>query len=152
VAAVGVAADLGAACAGEEIEVAARVGLLDMLGVKPGPAPRGGPRRRGPRGAAGRELVVWDVEGKRAVRDVERDPVAGADQGQGAADRRLWCHVQEHGAICGAGHPAVANPHDIADAALEQLGGERDVGGLRHAGVALRPAVADDQDRVLVNL
>src|SRR6185437_14345580 len=85
VASVRVAAHLGAARAGEEIEVAALVGLLDVLGVKPGPAAGGGLGRRGPRGAAGRELVVGDVEAQRARGDVERDPVAAADQGERAA-------------------------------------------------------------------
>src|ERR1700722_7030598 len=54
---VGVAADLGAAGAGEEVEVAAGVGLLDVLGVEPGPAAGRDGGRRGPRGAAGAHAV-----------------------------------------------------------------------------------------------
>src|ERR1700733_15855606 len=80
---VGVAADLVTACADEEVEVTAGVCLLHVLGVQPGPAPGGGARRRGPRGAAGRELGVGHVEGERAGRDVERDPGTGADEGGG---------------------------------------------------------------------
>jgi hypothetical protein len=42
------AADLVAAAADEEVQVASGVGLLDVLGVETGPASAGGRRRRGP--------------------------------------------------------------------------------------------------------
>src|ERR1700722_12846231 len=67
---VGAPASGGAAGADEKVRLAACVALSHVRGVKPGPAAGRGGGRRGPRRAAGRELVVWDVEGERAGRDV----------------------------------------------------------------------------------
>src|ERR1700758_5294852 len=119
---VGVTAYRGTALADEKVEVAARVCLLDVLGVKPGPAAGGGPRRRGPRGTPQCYLVVGDIYAEGAGRNVEGDHVAGLDQGERAADGGLRGDVQHDRAVGGARHAAVTDPDDVLDAALEQLG------------------------------
>ena len=74
------------------------------------------------------------------------------DQRQRAAGRRLRRDVQDHGAVRGAAHPAVADPHHVAHALLEQLRRQRHVRHLRHAGVALGAAAAQHQHRVGVDV
>ena len=62
----------------EEIEVAALVGLQDVLREHPAVAALVARRRRRPGGAAPRQLVVADLEVDAPRRDVDRDQVAGA--------------------------------------------------------------------------
>jgi hypothetical protein len=138
--------------ADEEVQVGAGVGLQHVVGVEAGPAAGGRRRRSGPLRAAARELLVGHLEREGAGRDVERDPVAGADQRERAAGGGLGGDVQHDRAVGGAGHPAVADPHHVPYAAVQQLLRQRHVGHLGHAGIALRTAVADDQHGVLVGV
>src|SRR5699024_1006081 len=57
-----------------------------------------------------------------------------------------------HGAVGGSRHAAVADAHHVAHALFEQLGRQRHVGDLGHAGVALGAAAAQDQHGVGVDV
>src|SRR5579864_6011086 len=70
----------GARRAGEKIEIAALVGLADMLRIHRAIAAQKMRRRRFPIGAAARELFVADVEVDFACRDVDLDLVTGLHQ------------------------------------------------------------------------
>src|SRR5579862_9930166 len=70
----------------QKIEIAALVGLADMLGIHRAVAAQKVRRRRCPGGAAARELFVADVEMDFPRRDVDLDFVAGLHQSQWAAD------------------------------------------------------------------
>src|SRR4029453_11624556 len=110
---VRLAGDLVAAAGDQEVEGGAAVGLEGGGGVGGG----GGLRR----GAAG-QVAGREVQAEGAGTDVEDDRVAGADQGQRAAGGRLRGDVEDHGAVRGAAHAAVADPDHVADAALQQPG------------------------------
>src|ERR1700745_941397 len=66
-----VPAYLMTAAADQEVQVGAAAGLLDVLGVQPGPAAGGLRRGRRPPRAAAVEFGVGDLEAKRAGRHVE---------------------------------------------------------------------------------
>ena len=154
---VRLAADLRRRCAPtRKSRSAPRVGLQDVVDVEPLPAAR--PGRRTPRpwpGAASRaassssgtssvEPPAGDVQrrsGRRSRTSAER-----------AAGGRLGGDVQHDRAVRGAAHPAVADPHHVAHALREQLRRQRHVGHLGHARVALRPAAAQHQHRVGVDV
>ena len=84
------------------------------------------------------------------VRDVDRDDVAVAEEGDRAADRRLGRNVADRRAAGGAGEPAVGDQRDgrALAAALDGRGGGQH---LPHAGAALRAFVADDDDVAVVD-
>ena len=117
-------------CCGEHAAVAARRQRL-------------GP----PFGAAALQLVLADQEVDLARLDVDLDHVAGPDQGQRAADRGLGRDVQDAGAVGGAAHPRVGDPHHLAHALLEQLHRQRQHAPFGHAG-AHRAGVLEHQDVV----
>src|SRR5438552_15164391 len=73
----------------EEIEIAALVGLRDVLEVELAETARVARCRRLPGGAAARELVRIDEKLQLSRRHVERDAVAVADEGERAADEGL---------------------------------------------------------------
>ena len=108
--------------------------------------------RAAPGGAAFGQFGVAHLEGQGPGRDVQGDPVAAPDQGQRAAGRGLRGGVQDDRPVGGAGHPPVADPHHVADAAQQQLPGQGHIGHFRHARVAARAAVPDDQHGVLVDI
>ncbi len=60
--------------------------------------------------------------------------------------------MQDDGAVRGAAHARVTDPHHVAYALLQQLGGQRQVADLGHAGIALGPAAAQDQHGGLVHV
>ena len=60
--------------------------------------------------------------------------------------------VQHDRAVGGAAHPPVADAHHVAHALREQLRRQRQVRDLGHARVALRPAAAQHQHRVGVDV
>src|SRR5215475_14820124 len=86
--------DCRARAADQEVEVAALIGLENVLGVQPDPAAAGLLRRRGPGGAAEVEFGVIDLEVQRPGRHVQANDVAGPDERDRAADRRLRRGVQ----------------------------------------------------------
>src|SRR5262245_35343780 len=78
--------------AGEEVEVAAFVGLADMGGEHGAVAAHVMRRRLLPGGAAAGELLVADMQMDAAGVDVDLDLVAGLHEGERAADITLRRH------------------------------------------------------------
>src|SRR5690349_8029747 len=78
---------------GEEVEVAAVVGLADVLGEHRAVAARIFRRRLLPGGTALRHFLVADVEMNLAGRHVDLDLVAGLHKGERTADETLWCYM-----------------------------------------------------------
>src|SRR4051794_16044152 len=105
----------------EEVEVAALVGLGDVLQEQRPVSARVLRRWRLPFRAAFGEFVVADVEGEPAGGDVEFDDVAVLDKGEWAADRGLRGDVEYAGTVAGAAHPGVGDPYHVADTVLEKL-------------------------------
>ena len=93
----------------EEIEVAALVGLRDVLLVERAEAALVARRRRLPRGAAARELGVAHLELELARRHVELDQVAVPHERERTADERLRRDVQHARAVARAAHPRVGD-------------------------------------------
>ena len=119
-------------CCGEQLRVAA--GGRELSGH--------------PGRTAGGEVFFRDAQVDAATRDVQRDEVARLDERQRASDEGLGRDVQDAGAVGGAGHAGVADPHHVADALLQQLLGDREHAPLRHARAAERAGIPKDEDRV----
>ena len=86
-----------------------------------------------------------------AVRDVERDRVAVADERDRPAVRRLGGDVSGHEAVGGAAEAPVGDEgHGVAEAAAVDGGGDRE--HLAHARAPLRTFVADDDDVAVLHL
>src|SRR5437764_14417481 len=93
-----------AALAGEEVEVAALVGLPDMGAVHGAIAARVARRRRLPGGAPRVELLLAHMQMNAARAHIDLALVAGVHEGQGAADKTFRRDVQDAGAIARAAH------------------------------------------------
>src|SRR6266508_6895934 len=110
----------GLAPRGEEVEVAALIGLGDVRRVQRAVPARVPGRWRGPCGAAPGQLRRGYLQFEPALLDVEADGVAVAHQRQRPTHMRLGSDVQDAGAIAGTGHPRVGDPDHVPDAAFEQ--------------------------------
>src|ERR1700692_5036115 len=88
----------------EKSEVAAFVGLADVLRIHGAVAAGVFRRRRRPGGAAARKLVVADVEVDAPRGDVDLDLVAGLHESERTADKALRRDMQNAGAVAGAAH------------------------------------------------
>src|SRR5262249_31984408 len=99
--------------AGEEIEIAAFVGLPDM-GGKHGPV-AAKIARRGllPGRAAAVELLLRDVQMDAPRRHVHLDRVASLNERQGPAHEALRRHMQDAGAVARAAHAPVRDAHHV---------------------------------------
>ena len=60
--------------------------------------------------------------------------------------------VQHHRSVRGAAHACVRDAHHVGHAALQELWRQPHVADLRHAGIALRPAVLQHEHAVLVHV
>src|SRR5690625_1313547 len=101
--------------------------------------------QRAPALLAGLPHGGCDQEDERLVGDVEADPVAIADEGDGAAVDRLGCHVADTQSGGPAGEPAVGEEQDVlAEARALDCAGDRE--HLAHPRAALGALVADDDD------
>ena len=132
----------------EKIEVAALVGLRDVLLIERAEAALELRRRLLPRGAAARELGVAHLELELARRHVELDQVAVAHERQRAADERLRRDVQHARAVARAAHARVGDAHHVAHALREQLLRDRQLAPLGHAGRAERARVLQHEHRI----
>ncbi len=91
---------------------------------------------------AGFQFVVGDFNFEFAGVDVERDGVAVAHRGDGAAARGLRGDVPRHHPVRRAGETPVGEQrHGLAQSCADD--GRRHPEHLAHAGAALRPLVAD---------
>src|SRR6185312_13058561 len=100
-------------------------------------------RRRLPRGAAARDLAVFDVELQETLVGVDRDRVAVVHQRDEAARLRFRRDVPDHHPPRAAGEAAVGDEADrLAEALPDQRRRRRE--HLLHARSAARPLVADD--------
>src|SRR6516162_361550 len=79
----------------KKIEIAAFVGLADVLGIKRTVTARVARRRRLPGGAAARELLFGNMQMNAARRHVHLNLVAGLNEGERAADEAFRRHVQD---------------------------------------------------------
>src|SRR5689334_13345907 len=86
----------------QEIEIAAFVGLADMLRKHRAIAALVMRLRRGPGGTALCKLLVGDMQVNAASGDIDLDLVAGLHQSQRPADKTLRCHMQDASAVTGA--------------------------------------------------
>src|SRR5882724_93052 len=100
----------------QEIEVAALVGLADVLGEHRAIAARIFRRRLFPGGLAAGHLGVADMQMDRALVDVDLDLVAGLHEVERPADEALRRDVQDAGAVARAAHAAVGDADHVADA------------------------------------
>src|SRR6478735_5759413 len=133
----------------QEVEVAAVIGLLDVFGEHPAIAALEAALGLLPGGATLFELGFGHIEVDSARGDVERDAVAIPHQRQRAADIGFGRNVQNAGAIAGAAHARVRDPHHVAHALLHELGRDRQHAPFRHARPALRPGIAQDENMIL---
>src|SRR4051812_2551859 len=134
--------------AGEEIEVAAFVGLADMSGEHGPVAAQVAWWRRLPGRLATSEFSLADVQMNAARRHVDLDGIPGAHECQRPADEALRRHVKNAGAVAGAAHASVRDPHHVAYARLYQLLGDRKHAPFRHAGSALGARILQHDDVV----
>src|SRR5437764_12631113 len=91
--------------AGEEVEVAAFLGLADMSAEERAVAALVMRRRRFPGLLAARHLLVRDGKVQLAARHVELDDVAVAHQGEPSADEGFRREMQAGAAVARAAHP-----------------------------------------------
>src|ERR1017187_4043604 len=102
----------------KKIEIAARVGLPDMLGIKRAIAARIARRRRPPRGTAAREFFVAHMQMNAACGHIHLDLVAGLHESKRAADEAFRRHMQNAGAVAGAAHARVGDTQYVVYAGL----------------------------------
>src|SRR4249920_2091431 len=132
----------------EKIEIAAVIGLPDVLRIKCAIAARIPWRRLFPVGAASGDFFVRHMEMDAARRHVNLDLVACFHEGKRAADETLGRHMQNAGAVAGAAHARIGNTQHVAHALLHQLFRDRQHAPLRHPRPALRPAVLEHENVV----
>src|ERR1017187_9710482 len=130
---------------GQEFEVAALVGLGDLLAEERAVAALELPGRAPPSRAADREFPLAHLQAQFPGRNVERDRVSAADERERAADPRLGRDVQHAGAVTGPAHPRIRDPHHVPHALAEQVIGDRQHPVLRHPGATLRARVPQHQ-------
>src|SRR3954462_13970420 len=104
----------------QEIEVAALIGLADVLGEHRAVAARVFRWRLFPGGLATGHLGVADVQMDRALVDVDLDLVAGLHEIERTADEALRRDVQDAGAVAGAAHASVGDADHVADTLPQQ--------------------------------
>src|ERR1035441_5079060 len=97
----------------KKIEIAALVGLPDMLGIKRAVAARIARRRLLPRGAAAAHLVVAHMQMDAARGHIDLDLVAGLHEGKRAADEAFRRDVKNTGAVAGAAHARVGDTQHV---------------------------------------
>src|SRR5436189_3247884 len=97
--------------AGEEIEIAAFVGLADMGGEHCAIAAHVARRRLLPRRAAVVELFLADVQMDATRRHVHLDGVPGLYERQRPTDEALRRNMQDAGAVARATHASVRDAH-----------------------------------------
>src|SRR5262249_50419484 len=126
--------------AGEEIEIAAFVGLPDMGGEHGPIAAEVAWGRLFPRRAAAVEFLLRDVQVDAPRRHVDLDRVAGLNERQWPAYEAFRRHMQDAGAVARPAHAPVRDAHHVAHARLHQLFRDREHAPFRHAGPPLGPA------------
>src|SRR5258707_6583278 len=134
--------------AGEEIEIAAFVGLPDMGGEHGPIAAKVAWRRLFPRRAAAIEFLLRDVQVDAPRRYVDLDHVAGLNERQWPAYEALRRHMQDAGAVARPAHAPVRDAHHVAHARLHQLFRDREHAPFRHAGTALGAGILEHDDVV----
>src|SRR5258708_6605974 len=97
-------------------------------------------------GPARRELGFGDQHVDGAAVEVDAHAVAGLDQREPAAGRRLRGCVEDRWPAGGAGLAAVADAGERIDALLDEGRGRLHIHHLGRARIADRPDPADDQD------
>jgi RNA polymerase sigma-70 factor (ECF subfamily) len=123
----------------QEVEVAALVGLKNVLDVHAGVAAGVARRRRGAEcGPSLGQLGVGEQHIELACMGVKRDDIAVAHQGQRPSRRRFRAHMENASPIRGSAHPGVGDADHVGDALFEQLAGNRQLAPLGHAGGATR--------------
>src|ERR1039457_1680835 len=103
----------------KKIEIAARVGLPDMLGIKRAIAARVARYRPLPGGAAARKLIVTDMQMDAARGHIHLDLVAGLHESERAADKAFRRHMQNAGAVAGAAHARIGYTQHVLHARLQ---------------------------------
>jgi hypothetical protein len=127
---------------GEEVEVAAFVGLEDVRRVQrtvPAGVPVNG---SGPHRSAAREFPLRYQQVEPPSGGVQADHVIVPNQRERTAHMRLRCHVQHAGAVARAAHPGIRHPYHVADPTCQQLLRYRQHAVLRHTRPALRTRFA----------
>lgn len=105
----------------QKIEIAAFVGLQNMLREQPAIAALVMDARWRQSGQPARDLSGLDEEIEAAMRHVQLDEIASTYGRQRAASRRLWRGVHDHSAKRCAAHARIADPYHITDALLQEL-------------------------------
>ena len=103
----------------QKIEIAAVVGLSDMLGIKRTIAARIMRRGRFPGGLAAGQFRIRDMQMNAARRDVDFDLVAGLNESQRPADETLRRDMQNTSAVTGTAHARIGDAQHIPDAGLQ---------------------------------
>src|SRR6185369_16417073 len=132
----------------EEIEVAALVGLGDVLLIEHAVAAHEPRRRLFPRGAARCELGVAHLELELARVDVELDQIPVAHQRKRAAGKRFRRDMQHACTVARSAHARVGDPNHVADALRQQFFRDRQLAPLGHAGRAQRTGILQNQHRI----
>src|SRR5258708_537908 len=115
--------DLGGAL--EEIEVAAFVGLADMLREQRAVAAPVSGRRRFPFAFSALQFGFIHLERKPTARHVELDQIAALHQRERATDVAFGGNVQHAGAVGSPAHARVGDAHHVAHALLQEFFGNR---------------------------
>ena len=149
---MGLAWHLGAAATDQEIEVAALIGLEHMIEIELLVTARHRRRRRRPGGAARLEFLIGHLDLEAAFGDIEDDHIALLHQRQRTAGGRLRRDVQDDGAIGGAAHARVRDPHHVGDPFLQDLGRQAQISDFGHARISLGAAVLEHHDRAFVDV
>src|SRR5215471_16858160 len=105
----------------EEIEIAAFVGLPDMLGVQRPVTAWVMGCGLSPGGTTPGEIFIRDVEVNAALADIHFDLVAGPHKGEWPADKALRRHVKDAGTVAGTAHARIGDTQHVAYALLHQL-------------------------------
>src|SRR5437879_105655 len=97
----------------QEVEVAAVIGLLDVLCEHPAIAALEAALGLLPGGPALCELGFGYIQIDGARGDIERDAVAALHQRQRTADVGLRRDMQDAGAVAGSAHARIRNAHHV---------------------------------------
>jgi hypothetical protein len=103
----------------QEVEIRASVRLLDVAYVHLHVSAIVSRLWRSPLGTPARELVFRNIEMEAPCLDVELDEVPLVHQRERPADGGFGADMKDDGAICGAAHPRVRDPHHVGDAGFQ---------------------------------
>src|SRR5690606_7192557 len=129
----------------EEIEIAALVGLADVLLEHGAVAALVAWRQRLPFGTATGKLLIGNMEVKPSARNVYLDVITSFDKCQRSADEALRRNMEDAGTVARARHACIGSAEHVAHTRLHQLSRDWQHAPFGHARAPLRPSILQDE-------